>query len=244
MPARNEFPQRNDTRVLREHAEDARRKHIRTRKPPGHARIRLLRCLARNDYAFATPIVHEAEGMTRATAAGPAQELVDHHGASALFVELKVIGDERRLGMLTILQLDDDRTLAVPTAQLPKTPTALPGLANTVREALRQEGKHVEDRRLAATVRAKQHRQRRQLLQRNVAQRPIVAYVQRRYAHVLRKRECEPTIALHHRLSVLVLGRPAGAAGKNSDAGTSDSQSRSAPEYVPSGLNSLPICSS
>src|SRR5690606_23001854 len=91
---------------------------------------------------------------------------------------LQVIGNQGRLGVFAVLNLDDDRPILIPAAQLLEASASVPRLAQAIGKALGQEGKDIEHRGLSAAVRPQQHGERCHLLQFDVPQRPVVSDMQ------------------------------------------------------------------
>jgi len=95
---------------------------------------------------------------------------VDDDRRAAGFVDGQVIGDEGRAWPLAVLDLDGHRFLGPAGLQFPASPPAVPGPPQAGLETLCEEGEHVEDRGLAASVRTQQHGYRREILELDIAE--------------------------------------------------------------------------
>ena len=178
MPAGHEVAERDDPRILGEHAEGADREHIGAGKGSGHPHIVLLRTLSGHDLPVSPTVLEEPE-RTAVRPSPPLQELVGHDGPPMLLVQFNVVGDQRIPGLFAVLQLDDDWTLAVPAPQLPEPAASVPGPPDPIGQALRQEREHVEDGGLPAAVRTEEDRERRQVRERDIAQSAVVLHAER-----------------------------------------------------------------
>jgi len=92
-------------------------------------------------------------------------------GPVSTLIHLQAVGEERRAGLLPILELDDDRTPGSAGAELLEPPPPTPGSPKPLGEALREEREDVEDGRLPTTVGPQEGRERSQFLEVEVLER-------------------------------------------------------------------------
>ncbi len=173
MPARDEVAECDHAGVLGQHPERTDGQHVRTGEFTRHAHVIPLRDLACDHFPPTISVLHEPE-RTPPLSALPFEEFVRDDRLISFLSDLQVIGDQRSSRTFAVLQLDDDRALALAAAQFPEASAPIPGSPDAVGEALREEREDIEDRGLAASVGAEQHGERCQVGQGHIAQGAVV----------------------------------------------------------------------
>src|SRR5439155_6280591 len=93
--------------------------------------------------ALALSIVKKAERFAVGTAS-PLEPLLGYDWPSCTLVDSQMISDDRLARALAVLHFDHDGAYLAAGSKLLRTPAAIPGMAQTMLEALRQKIEYVE----------------------------------------------------------------------------------------------------
>src|SRR5690554_601956 len=102
MPPGNEVAESNDPWIFCERAERADSQYIRTGKLLGNAAVASFWLFTADHVALTELVVEKMEGCPRMTSLPP-QELPLNHWSVLAFIDLQMIGNQIRIGLLAIL---------------------------------------------------------------------------------------------------------------------------------------------